>query len=75
MEDARGEMKVMEEMRKRRRNFLPSAKFNGMFGSVCDSQPIMPASRSDTGIRVGGSFSFLLVAILESTPEIFDPAV
>lgn len=66
MEEARGEMKVMAEMRKRSMNFLPSLKLSGMLGSSWPSQPTMPSSRFCTGMSVGSSFS-LVVAMRDST--------
>ena len=61
IEDASGLMMVMEERSPRRSHLRLWGKLRGMAGSSCASQPMMPASRSVTGMSSGSrrSFSFL----------------
>lgn len=68
IEDANGEMNVILEIRPNRSHFRDSGKFNGISGSVCDSHPTIPLSRSEIGSFTGSSRAVLLreVSILDS---------
>lgn len=71
MEDANGEMNVMLESRPSKSHLRDSVKLSGISGSVCDSHPTVPLSRSVTGSFAGSSRALLLrvvseVAILDS---------
>jgi hypothetical protein len=73
IEDASGLIKVIEEIRPRRSHLRCWGKLRGMAGSSCPSQPIIPTSRSVTGIfsRSRRSSSFLArVVNLVTTREI-----
>lgn len=66
-------MRVMEERSPKRSHLRFWGKLRGMAGSSCPSQPMMPASRSVTGMSSGSrrSFSFLdRVVSFVTTPEI-----
>ncbi len=60
IEDARGEMNVMLASRERRNHLRLSGKLRGISGSVCDSHPTIPLSRSETGRGLGSRRGFLL---------------
>jgi hypothetical protein len=71
MDDAKGEMNVMAERRLSKSHLRESAKLRGISGSVCDSHPTIPLSRSERGSFAGPRRGFLLrlvseVAILDS---------
>lgn len=68
MEDANGEMKVILERRLNKSHFRDSGKLSGISGSVCDSHPTIPLSRSESGSFAGSSRAFLLreVSILDN---------
>lgn len=72
--EARGEMKVIAEMRKRRLNFFPCGKLSGMAGSSCPSQPTTLSARFCSGMVIGGSRS-LVVAMRESALDTLLPPV
>ena len=59
MLDARGETKVIDEMRPNSNHFRESAKLSGIWGSDCESQPMRPLSRSVRGRRSFSSVPFL----------------
>lgn len=81
IDDARGLMKVMAEIRPSSIHFRFAAKLSGISGSFWPSQPTMPLSRSVTGTFSGSSPSLCLfvrvvsfVAIRES-PLLVVPVV
>lgn len=61
IEDASGEIRVMLASKPINSHFLDSAKFNGISGSSCDSQPTIPLSKSDSGNGAGSSRAFFLL--------------
>ena len=63
IEEARGDMKVMEESRDSRNHFRDSGKLRGISGSSCESHPTIPLSRSEVG-RGAGSSRFLLLLVV-----------
>lgn len=65
IDDARGEMKVMLASREMRNHFRRSGKLRGISGSVCDSHPTIPLSRSESGNLAGSSRAFLLLLVRE----------
>lgn len=65
IEEARGEMKVMLASREMRNHFCLSGKLRGISGSVCDSHPTTPLSRSERGNLAGSRRAFLLLLVRE----------
>ena len=63
MDEASGETKVMLDNRPRSSHLREFAKFRGISGSSCDSHPTIPLSRSESGIFIGASRSFLLLDV------------
>lgn len=60
MDEARGEMKVILEIRPNRSHLRESGKFRGISGSSWDSHPTIPLSRSESGNLAGSRRAFLL---------------
>lgn len=61
MEEAKGEMKVMEARRKSISHFFFGAKFKGFSGSSWPSHPTIPLSRSFSGSFGRSSCPFFLL--------------
>jgi hypothetical protein len=58
MEDARGETRVIAEIKPRRSHFLLRGKLSGICGSSWDSQPIRPKDKSVSGTSSRSSCPF-----------------
>jgi hypothetical protein len=60
MEEAKGEMNVMLEIKPNNIHLRESGKLRGISGSSWDSHPTTPLSRSESGSFAGSRRAFLL---------------